>query len=80
MLLAEDIDRAAAVLQAMAEIPCLRGGMVIFDENLEPEGWREIHEEVGLIWVPVPDAASDLAECRVKVEGPSTKLGAASGR
>ena len=39
----EDIERAAEILAAMAEVPCLRGGYAPFDYTDDPApcGWGE---------------------------------------
>jgi hypothetical protein len=71
MLNAADIQRAAQTLHAMAEIPCLRDGVALFDKNLEGVGWYPDLDaaEGGMpdVWVPVPEPP-DLEDCLLKVE------------
>jgi hypothetical protein len=65
------VDEAAETLRAMAEIPCLRGGIAVFDYELEAQGWysREDWSDAPTlaIWVPVPESG-DLADCRIAIE------------
>jgi hypothetical protein len=71
MLNAADIQRAAETLHAMAEIPCLRGGVALFGEQLEGVGWYPDLDAAdgGIpdVWVPVPETP-DLEDCLLKVE------------
>ena len=70
-MLSQDIERAAATLNAMAAIPCLRGGYVPFDftKGLEPGGWSDddVRERNHEVRPQVPDTV-DLAECRSRVQ------------
>jgi hypothetical protein len=70
-MLSQDIERAAATLNAMAAIPCLRGGYVPFDftNGLEPGGWSDddVRERNDEVRPQVPDKV-DLAECRSRVQ------------
>jgi len=70
-MLSQDIERAAATLNAMAAIQCLRGGCVPFDftKGLEPVGWSDDHvrDMDYEIRPQVPDTV-DLAECRSRVQ------------
>jgi hypothetical protein len=71
MLNAADIQRAAQTLYAMAEIPCLRGGVALFGEQLDGAGWfpdLEAADGGGPdVWVPVPETP-DLEDYLLKVE------------
>jgi hypothetical protein len=63
---------AIRTVEAMAEIPCLRGGFACFDNDLGAQGWDNLHDNLGTIWALVPDRPEDaerslrdaIDECR----------------
>jgi hypothetical protein len=56
------LSDAIRTVEAMAEIPCLRGGYACFDKNLDPEGWDTTQDNLGCLWVLVPEGPSDAAK------------------
>ena len=63
---------AIRTVEAMAEIPCLRGGFACFDHDLGAQGWDNTQDNLGTIWALVPDRPEDaerslraaIDECR----------------
>jgi hypothetical protein len=53
---------AIRTVEAMAEIPCLRGGVACFDDGMEPQGWCDNEDGVGTIWVRVPERPSEASK------------------
>lgn len=53
---------AIRTVEAMAEIPCLRGGFACFDDGLEPQGWCDHEDRVGTIWVRVPERPGEASK------------------
>jgi len=66
------LSDAIRTVEAMAEIPCLRGGFACFDDDLGPQGWDNTQDNLGTIWALVPDRPEDaerslrdaIDECR----------------
>jgi hypothetical protein len=66
------VTDAIRTVEAMAEIPCLRGGFACFDDDLEPQGWDKTQDNLGTIWALVPDRPEEaerslrdaIDECR----------------
>jgi hypothetical protein len=56
-----ELDRAAGTLAAIARIPSLAGGVVVFEaDGLGGGRWYDVDERPGsleLVWAPVPAAA-----------------------
>ncbi len=52
---------AVDLVQEMAAIECLRGGSCCFDDDLIVVCWRTYGDEMGYVWVRVPDESSRKA-------------------
>jgi hypothetical protein len=53
------IDDAIRTVEAMAAIPCLRGGFACFDNDVGAQGWDDTQDNIGTIWALVPDRPED---------------------